>query len=178
MDRMAPLDLDSANLPKKLGGYERRAVDSLLERAAAEMLALRKELQQAQAQIARLDEDLSRYRLQETALKESLLLAHKAADETRTNAHKEAQIILQEAARHVADLQAQSQKRINDMRWELERLGLEKQRFESRFRSLLQEHLDAIALPKHQPALVNLEMSHDEEEESAAAPSGPHTAAG
>lgn len=176
MDRLTPLDLESANLQTKMRGYDRQAVDALLGRAANEILALRTELKKAQEEIASLTQELGHFRLQESALKESLLLAHQVADETRANAHKEAQLILQEAARQVAELQAQSQKRINDMRWELERLGLEKQRFESKFRSLLQEHLDSVALPKHQPALVNLEMSHHDDEEPT--PADPHTATG
>lgn len=165
MSRLSPLDLERTTLPKKFGGYERKAVDELIARAANELIALREELQSALQANQTLRDELDHFRLQETALKESLLLAHKAADETRMNAHKEAQLILQEAAKQVSDQQMQAQKRINDMRWELERLSLEKQRFESRFRSILQEHLDAIALPKHQPALVNLEVADSDAED-------------
>jgi len=165
MDRLSPIDIERARFQRKFRGLDEQAVQNLLLRAAKEIELLRRELSEARSTTESLEQELNGFRKQETALKESLLLAHRAADETRSNAHKEAQLILQEAASQVTETQKQAQKRINDMRWELERLSIEKQRFESRFRALLQEHLDAIALPAHQPALVNLEVGefHDED---------------
>src|SRR5688572_30252662 len=142
MDRIKPVDLERIRLRQVLfRGYDKEEVEELLSRVACELEILLRELRQAQDDSERQKGEIEAYRGQENTLKEALILAQKMADETRATAHKEAELIIGET-RHKADkLSDDLQGKITDLRWELERLRLEKQKFLSRFRSLLDEYL-------------------------------------
>jgi cell division initiation protein len=145
MDRILPLDLERAQLRKALRGYDRDQVQALLQRAAKEMSALRGEVETLQSECSKLRQDMDNYRAQENTLKEALVLAQRTADETRAAAHKEADLIVEQARQKVTDTENQMQSKINDLRWELERLRLDKQKFLNGQRALLEAQLRDIA---------------------------------
>ncbi len=145
MDRMMPIDLERAELEKKFRGYDRNQVQSLLQRAAKEMATLRSENESAQTELTKLRQEVDSFRAQENTLKEALVLAQRTADETRASAHKESDLILEEARQKSADTEAQMQGKINDLRWELERLRLDKQKFLNSYRGMLEAQLRDIA---------------------------------
>jgi len=145
MERIMPIDLERAELKKSMNGYDRTQVQSLLQRAAREMSSLRGEVEALQAENGKIQRELETHRSQENTLKEALLLAQRTADETRASAHKEADLILEEARQKANDIEQQNQSKINDLRWELERLRLEKQKFLSQFRAMLEAQLRDVA---------------------------------
>lgn len=160
MERISPLDLEKSEFRATFRGYDRQAVREVLNKAAKEIETLRAELKQAREESEANRREVERFHAQETALKEALLLAQKTADETRSAAHREAELIVSEAHRKASDVQKSAQERINDLRWELERLSLERSKFYAKFRSLLEEHLSALGGASGlQPALVNLEVN-------------------
>jgi cell division initiation protein len=145
MDRMLPLDLERAQLKKALRGYDRDQVQALLQRGAKEMSTLRGEVESLQSECAKLRHEIDGHRAQENTLKEALILAQRTADETRAAAHKEADLILEQARQKACDVETQMQSKINDLRWELERLRLDKQKFLSAQRAVLEAQLRDIA---------------------------------
>lgn len=158
MERLKPIDLDRAQLRRAMRGYDRSQVDELLKRAAKEIETLLAEVKAVTEESERARADVERFRAQEQTLKDAIVLAQKAADDTRAAAYREAELINQEAQRASAELQAQTQQRINDLRWEIERLHGEKQRFLKSFKALLQEHLRELDPSEgKQPSLMNVE---------------------
>ncbi len=145
MERMMPIDLERAELQKSFRGYDRNQVQALLQRAAKEMATLRSEIESAQAEIGKLRQEVESFRAQENTLKEALILAQKTADETRAAAHKESDLIVEQARQKSTDVEAQMQSKINDLRWELERLRLDKQKFLNSYRGMLEAQLRDIA---------------------------------
>lgn len=145
MERMTPIDLERTELKKSMSGYDRSQVQALLQRAAKEMSLLRGEVESLQSENAKLTRELETHRSQENTLKEALILAQRTADDTRASAHKEADLILEEARQKAGEIEQQNQSKINDLRWELERLRLEKQKFLSQFRALLEAQLRDVA---------------------------------
>lgn len=145
MERMMPLDLERAELQKALRGYEVTQVQALLQRAAKEMATLRSENETAQTELVKLRQEVERFRSQENTLKEALILAQRTADETRASAHKESDLILEEARQKSADVETSMQSKINDLRWEIERLRLDKQKFLNSYRGMLEAQLRDIA---------------------------------
>lgn len=142
MDRIKPVDLERIRLRQVLfRGYDKEEVDELLSRVACELETVLRELRQCQDDNERQRGEIEAYRAQENTLKEALILAQKMADETRASAHKEAELIIGETRTKADRLADDLQAKITDLRWELERLRLEKQKFLSRFRSLLDEYL-------------------------------------
>lgn len=160
MDRISPLDLERAEFNRVFRGLDPKPVKELLAKAGKEIELLRSELQAAKGLQEASARELEGFRQQESTLKEALILAQKTADDTRATAHREAEAILAESHRQATDLQRHAQEKINDLRWELERLSLERAKVFSRLRSVLQEHLDNLdGGAGHQPPLVNLELS-------------------
>ena len=60
----------------------------------------------------------------------------------RVNALRQSDAILEDARRRSAQLEAEMQSRLSDLRWEFEKLSIEKQRFTDGFRSLLEDYLE------------------------------------
>jgi cell division initiation protein len=145
MDRMMPLDLERAELKRTMRGYDRNQVQSLLQRAAKEMSTLRGEVDALQSDCGKLRQEVESYRAQENTLKEALILAQRTADETRATAHKEADLIVDQAKQRLGETESQMQSKINDLRWELERLRLERQKFLNNHRAMLEAQLRDIA---------------------------------
>jgi cell division initiation protein len=147
MDRLKPIDLEKANPKRSFRGYEPRESDELFRRAAKEIEMLLSELKLAIEERDRLRAELASFHSQESTLKEALLLAQRTADETRANAHRQADVIVEEAQQRAAQLNQEAQTRLNDVRFEIERLQLERKKFLSHFRALLEGHLAALTEP-------------------------------
>lgn len=145
MERIMPIDLERAELRRTFRGFDRDQVQALLQRAAKEMSALRSENDSQAAEIAKLLQEVQTFRAQENTLKEALILASKTADETRSAAHRESELIVEGARQRAAEAESQMQSRINDLRFELERMRLDKQKFLSNFRAILEAQLRDIA---------------------------------
>ncbi len=140
MDRIMPIDLERVQLRKRFRGYETSAVDKLLKGAAdslqnslIENVALREEVERQR-------QELDRTRAQEDTLKDALLLAQKAADETRAAAQRHAESIMEEARQAASTERHSLQRQTDDLRWDLERLRTERERFEADFRSMLDRY--------------------------------------
>jgi len=145
MERIMPIDLERTDLRTRFRGYDRDQVNALLQRGAKEMSALRGETDALIAENAKLQQEVQSFRAQENTLKEALLLAQRTADETRAAAHKESELIVEQARQKAHETESQMQSRINDLRFELEQLRLEKQKFLSNYRAILEAQLRDIA---------------------------------
>lgn len=147
MERMKPIDLENARPPRKFRGYDTRVVDNLLSRASKEIETLLIEQKSQREEIEALRRELATYHAQDATLKEALILAQKAADDTRNSANRESEILIQEARRKAAQLQQDLESKLNDLRWDIERLQIEKRRFVSQFRMLLEQYLSGLVEP-------------------------------
>src|ERR1022692_2870126 len=97
MDRIMPIDLERVQLRKSFRGYETEKVDALLSGSAESLQALLVENASLREHVERQERELERVKLGENTLKDAIILAQKAADETRAAAHKHAEAILEEA---------------------------------------------------------------------------------
>jgi cell division initiation protein len=136
-----PIDIDKATLPRAFRGYSREVVDDLLRSSSLELERLLNEQRQMRGEMDRLKEELQGYRGMESALKDALLVAQKAADETRMNAHKEAELILASARQQSYEEQHVLASEVKSLMHQVDSLQKEKERFERQFRTLLQDHL-------------------------------------
>ncbi len=166
MERLRPLDLEKTQFKSSFRGYDKATVDLIVARAAREIETLLGELKHAQETATHALTELEHFRAQESTLKEALILAQKASDETRANAHKQAELIEEQAQQRALELERQAQQKVRDLRWEIERLSLDRHKFEQRLRSLLDEHMRLLDIDRpYQPVLVNLELQENENPE-------------
>jgi cell division initiation protein len=142
-ERVKPTDLErtGTHLRRAWRGFDRTQVLEVMQKAALEMSALRGEIESLQQQLTAQKAEVETYRAQENTLKEALLLAQRAADDTRTNARREGDQLIEDARRKALEIEQQAQREMNELRWELECLRLEKHKFLSSFRTLLETQL-------------------------------------
>jgi cell division initiation protein len=145
MERIMPIDLEQPSLRKGLIGYDRAATDRLLLGAARSLQDVLVENGALRQELERLRADAGIVREQEKVLKEVLVLAQKAADETRITAQRQADVILEEARQSALAERMNCQQKISEMRWDLERLRNERNRFSEEFKALLERHQIALA---------------------------------
>lgn len=102
---LTPVEIRHVKLGRRLGGYERPAVDRLLDEIASSFERVWRERADLRDELERLESELQRRRETEDALRSTLLSAERTADELRARAHREADLIVEEArarAREVA----------------------------------------------------------------------------
>lgn len=147
MERLRPIDIEKTILPNSFRGYDRAATDDLKARCSREIETLLGELRACREEVEKLRGEVDRFRAQENTLKEALVLAQKAADDTRASANKEADLILEKVRQEASELRRDLEAKLTDTRWELERARLEKQQFITTFRSTLEDYLRKLTEP-------------------------------
>lgn len=118
-------------------GYNASEVRSFLEFVAKELETLGKENRYLADQLAVSEKQLTRLAGQEDRIKETLLMAQKAADDLRAAARQEASAILRQAESQRGEIAA-----------EMERLRAERDAFVAQLRSFLDIFYEKLA-PAH-----------------------------
>lgn len=135
--RLAPIDLINKRFPRTLWGYTPAAVEDFLREIALDYEAIVAENARLRERMDTLEQEVSRYAAMEHTLKEALLLAQKAAEDTRGAAQREAEARLRDADARAAAVIAEAQRC-------LEATRLQRIRFACEFRALLQTYLEYI----------------------------------
>jgi cell division initiation protein len=144
MERITPIDLESARFPLVRKGYDTNAVDAMLKTASAELDAVRRELQELRQRHEIEKKELELFRSKESTLADALILAQKTADETRAAAHKEGELIIEHAKRQADDVRRAAKDEMADLERKIEQRMQDKKSFEARFRSLLNDYLRSL----------------------------------
>jgi cell division initiation protein len=94
---LTPVEIRHVKLDRRLLGYDRDAADRLLADIVASFEDVWRERADLRDELERFEAELTRQREIEEALRNTLLSAERMADELRTRAHKEADLIVEEA---------------------------------------------------------------------------------
>ncbi|HEX8949393.1 MAG TPA: DivIVA domain-containing protein, partial [Dissulfurispiraceae bacterium] len=95
--RITPLDIQQKQFPMRFRGFDVDEVYSFLELIREELEELLRESASLKEQLGRADVQLQEYRNMETTLRETLMTAQQMVEDYKTNARKEAELILKEA---------------------------------------------------------------------------------
>ena len=144
MERITPIDLEAARFPLVRKGYDTGAVDAMLRAAAAELEAMRRELQDLRRSHEVEERELAMFRSKQATLADALVLAQKAADETRAAAHKEAELVIEHAKHQAEDIKRAAKDECSETERRIAQRSQDKMNFEARFRSLLQDYLRSL----------------------------------
>lgn len=146
------------------GGYDTAQVDELITKLHGEIGQLTGEVNRLSNDLKISREETAKMRAmgerlssQENAIKDALITAQRAAEEVNKYAQDQAEAIVEEARQKAEEAAKSYETRINDLRWELERLKIERDRFVREFRSMLENHMRQLAdetQPEH-PTVVD-----------------------
>jgi cell division initiation protein len=144
MAKLTIIDIQHKEFKKALQGYDRNEVNEFLD----EIIEALEDEAQARAalegEMADLRERISHFKAMEESLQSTLLLAQRTADEVKVAAHKEADLIKQEARIAAEREIAALGDRIAESRREAQRHSDTAEKAKSELRSLLLSHLSLI----------------------------------
>lgn len=134
---LTPVDILHTQFKPALRGYNKNQVDEFLRAVGEALETALRDKAEMQRRMDSLEEEVDQVRKVKSALSDALTVAQQAADELRTTAHKQAELILQEAeysrVKLVADVQSEAEK----CRMEIALLQATRSRFETELRSML-----------------------------------------
>jgi cell division initiation protein len=151
MERIKPSDLENAELKRAVRGYDVVEVHKLLQKAAQEIATLNYEIRQVRAE----NEKLEPLQDQASTLTDVIVMAQKTADEKLAKAQREgdkivhaarreADHIIAEAHEQCEEIEKSHKSRLSDMKWQIERTAVEKDKIVSTYKSFLTEQLESI----------------------------------
>jgi cell division initiation protein len=141
VQKITPIDVQHKSFKKALQGYDRAEVDQFLDEVIETLEDDAQQRAALDAEIADLKERISHFKAIEESLQNTLVLAQRTADEVKASAHKEADLI-REQARLAAEREIASYNdTISDVRREHQRAIEAAEKAKSELRSLLATHL-------------------------------------
>jgi cell division initiation protein len=144
MAKITVVDIQHKTFKKALQGYERTEVDQFLDEIIETLEDEAQARAALEADVADLKERISHFKAMEESLQHTLLLAQRTADEVKAAAHREADLIRQEARLAAEREIAALSDRIDESRREAQRARDTAEKAKSELRSLLMSHLALI----------------------------------
>ena len=141
MEKITPIDIQHKSFKKALQGYDRTEVDQFLDEVIETLEDDAHHRAALEAEIADLRERISHFKAMEESLQNTLVLAQRTADEVKASAHKEADLI-REQARLAAEREIASYNdAMSEARREHQRTVEAAEKAKSELRTLLTTHL-------------------------------------
>ena len=141
MAKITIIDIQHKEFKKTLQGYDRNEVNEFLDEIIETLEDEAQTRTALQGEIADLRERLSHFKAMEESLQSTLLLAQRTADEVKAAAHKEADLIKQEARLEAQREISSLADRIYESQREAQRHQDTAEKAKSELRSLLMSHL-------------------------------------
>ncbi len=140
MQNLTPLEIQKQTFARKLKGYDPAEVRVYLQLVAEEIERLVKDVDRLSRENAMLREDLDDHNQRERILKDTLLSAQKVSEEVKSNARKEAELIVKDAELLSERLVSQAMSRVANLERTIQDLKVERRGA----RNKLQATLDTI----------------------------------
>ena len=141
---LTPVEIRHVRLGRRPFGYERGTTDRLLADVAASFEDVWRERADLRDEIERLESELHRQREVEEALRNTLLSAERLADELRARAHREADLIVEEARAKAREITGGAEAEREGIRNEIRRLRSVETQVRADYRAFLAAALDRL----------------------------------
>ena len=154
MAKITIIDIQHKEFKKTLQGYDRNEVNEFLDEIIETLEDEAQARAALEAEMADLRERISHFKAMEESLQSTLLLAQRTADEVKAAAHKEADLIKQEARIAAEREIAALGDRIDEARRDAQRHEDTAEKAKSELRSLLMSHLAILDRTPLTPAVA------------------------
>jgi cell division initiation protein len=141
---LTPVEIRHVALPRRPLGYDRSGVDRLLADIATSFEDVWRDRADLRDEMEHLESELARQREIEEALRNTLLSAERMADELRARAHREADLIVEEARAKAREIAATAESEQERTREEIRRLRTLETDVRAEFRAFLASALDRL----------------------------------
>ena len=141
---LSPLEITQREFGKKFRGLDPEEVHTFLEQIAEEMTRLVQENTERVAQIQRLEAQVRANQEREDSLRNTLVTAQKMTDEIKTNATREAELVLKDAELKAERLLEHAHRKLAQVQAEIAELARQRDLFAAKLRGLLKTHQELL----------------------------------
>jgi cell division initiation protein len=142
--RITPLDIQQKQFPMKFRGFDVEEVFAFLEVIREEMEDLLRENANLKENVQRLESQIKDYKDMETTLRETLLTAQQMAEDYKTNARKEAELVVKEAELKADTMLKDTQEKVIKIHEDIVDLKGIRRHFKEEIRRLVEGHLSML----------------------------------
>jgi cell division initiation protein len=150
--RLTAMDVEKQDFKRSLRGYDRDEVRLFLRAVSEEVERLNLDNAQLREEAGTLRGRIEDFREREQMLQETLVTAQKMSEELTSKTQKESELMIKEARIKGERLLEQAQDQLSRIEAEIGRVKLERDAFENRLRSAIEEHLALLDLRKQERA--------------------------
>lgn len=145
--KISPLDIQQQQFKgKMLGGLDPNDVDSFLQLVAQEMESLIRENEDLKEQSHKVALQVAEMTQREANLRETMLAAQKITEEMKSNAQKEATLLISEAELKGERILAAAEQKLAQLNNNIHEIRRQKLQFETALKSLLETHLKMLSV--------------------------------
>ena len=141
---LTPLDIHNKEFSRRLRGYDIDEVNEFLDQVIKDYELLIRENKELQHQLTGFQERINHFQNVEETLSKTLLVAQETADELRSGAKKEGQLIVKEAEKNADRIINEALSKARSVSVDVEELKKKATVYRTRFRSLIQAQLELL----------------------------------
>jgi cell division initiation protein len=146
--RITPLDIQQKQFPTKFRGFDVDEVYSFLELVREEMEELLRENASLKEQLSRADSQLQEYNNMSITLRETLMTTQQIVEDYKTNARREADLIIREAESKADDMIKAAQTKAVKIHEDVVELKGIRRHFKEEVKRLIESHMKMIEFDK------------------------------
>lgn len=139
--RITPLDIQQKVFPMKFRGFDVEEVYAFLEVVREEMEDLLRENATLKEQAHRAETQIKGYRDMETTLRETLMTAQQMVEDYKTNARKEAELLIKEADLRADAILKEAQEKMIKIHEDIVDLKGIRRHFKEELKRLIESHM-------------------------------------
>lgn len=146
--RITPMDIQQKQFPVKFRGFDVDEVYSFLELIREELEELLRENASLKEQLSRLEEQMKEYGRMESTLRETLMTTQQMVDDYKTNARKEAELIIKESELKADTMVKDAQERVVKIHEDIVDLKGIRRHFKEEVKRLIDSHMKMLEFDK------------------------------
>jgi cell division initiation protein len=139
--RITPLDIQQKQFPMKFRGFDVEEVYAFLEVIREEMEELLRENASLKENVQRSESQIKGYRDMEATLQETLMTAQQMVEDYKTNARKEAELVVKEAELKAEGLVREAQENVIKIHEDIVDLKGIRRHFKEELKRLIDSHM-------------------------------------
>lgn len=146
--RITPLDIQQKQFPMKFRGFDVEEVYAFLEVIREEMEELLRENASLKEAVQRAENQIREFRDMESTLRETLMTAQQMVEEYKTNARKEAELLVRESELKADSMLKEAQEKVIKIHEDIVDLKGIRRHFKEELKRLIENHLKMLEFDK------------------------------
>lgn len=141
---LSPIDLETKEFKKTLGGYGREDVDQFMAMLFQDYKTLYMENVSLKDKVNMLSSAVTKYKSMEDVLQSTLVVAQSASDELKNSAREKAAVIVEEAELKAGKIEIESKQKVSSLENEFNNIKMQMTNYKRQITSMLEGILQAV----------------------------------